>query len=68
MRYKKIDLNRPRCKECNELIPKSELKKLDKNDGICLWCINSKEWVRLQPMLHAAGWLMYGIDEDKYEI
>jgi len=37
MRRKKVDLNRPRCKECNELIPKNELKNLDKYGGICSW-------------------------------
>ncbi len=65
MKYKKVNLNGPRCIECNELIPKNELKNLDKNGSICSWCINSKAWIRLYPQLRAAAWLMWGMpDED----
>ena len=65
MKYKKVNLNGPRCIECNELIPKVELKKLDENGGICSWCINSKNWLRFHNDLVVAGWLIWGMPNEE---
>jgi len=64
MKYKNIDLTGPRCIECNELIPKNELKNLDKYGGICSWCIDSRIWLRLRTDLVVAGWLMWGMPNE----